>query len=340
MNLKVTRMSTDSKNNAKGVSLDGSISSDSQNDTSVQASAATRWLSDRFHINTMAAKPEEDVFDVNQWPSLPPITTSIGINKQRFLFSSPIARSMPQKQQQEDVAKNLAEEQAVAQDDVDMGENEVIAASFIETESPGQDTVMGEVYQDEEAIEPSSPRPGSVSNDEVEPSQSTSLEIQREGHKSNGTMFNKVKAGLGSAKANSPQKNTKAQSSNLTPFRRMIQNATKKSTTTNKDEEDDVDDVEGITRFAPITLQEKRRRQAKRAEQLKFWKVREEREAREARRVGRRDLLEGRSGNAKRGGSAEPTTSTSATLRKAVKFNLKRNRVIQFEDRETDDRSP
>ncbi|KAG2180340.1 hypothetical protein INT44_003342 [Umbelopsis vinacea] len=269
----------------------------------------------------MATKPEEDVFDVNQWPSLAPITTSIGINKQRFL--SPIARSMLQKHQQEEVAQ----EQAVAQDDVDMVENEIMAASFIEVDaaSPGQDTVMEEMDQDEAAaFEPSSPRP--VSNEEVEPSQSTS----QERGKSNGTMFNKVKAGFGSAKANSPPKTPKAQSSNLTPFRRMIQNATKKSTTTNKDEEDD--DVEGITRFAPITLQEKRRRQAKRAEQLKFWKVREEREAREARRAGRRDLLEGRSGNAKRGGSAEPTTSTSATLRKAVKFNLKRNRVIQFEE--------
>jgi hypothetical protein len=350
MNLPSPRMSTDSKIMLKGVSLDGSISSDSQNDTSVQASAATRWLSDRFHINTMAAKPEEDVFDVNQWPSLAPITTSIGINKQRFLFSSPIARSMSQKQQQEDVSKGLAKEQAVTQDDVDMVENEVMASSFIEPDvaAPGQDTVMGDVYQDETvadnvytAIEPSSPRPGSVNNDEIEPSQSTSQTIQREGYKSNETMFNKAKAGLGLAKANSPQKNTKAQSSNLTPFRRMIQNATKKSTTAaNKEEEDDVDDVEGITRFAPITIQEKRRRQAKRAEQLKFWRVREEREAREARRAGRRDLLEGRSGNAKRGGSAEPTTSASATLRKAVKFNLKRNRVIQFEDREANDGSP
>ncbi|KAI9289152.1 hypothetical protein BC943DRAFT_316102, partial [Umbelopsis sp. AD052] len=208
----------------EGVSLDGSISSDSQNDTSVQASAATRWLSDRFHINTMAAKPEEDVFDVNQWPSLAPITTSIGINKQRFL--SPIARSMLQKHQQEEVAQ----EQAVAQGDVDMVENEIMAASFIEVDaaSPGQDTVMEEMDQDEAAaFEPSSPRP--VSNEEVEPSQSTS----QERGKSNGTMFNKVKAGFGSAKANSPPKTPKAQSSNLTPFRRMIQNATKKSTTTN-----------------------------------------------------------------------------------------------------------
>lgn len=305
----------------------------------------------------MATKPdEEDVFDVNQWPSLAPITTSIGINKQRFLFSSPIARSMSQKQQQpedDDGASKdylLTKEQAVAHDDVDMVESEVMAASFIEPDaaSPGQqDTVMEEVYQGETvadnrntAIEPSSPRPGSVDKDEVEPSQSTSQKIQGEGRKTNETIFNKAKTGLDSVKANSTTKNTKAQSSNLSPFRRMIQNATKKTTATNKDEEDDVDDVEGITRFAPITLQEKRRRQAKRAEQLKFWKVREEREAREARLAGRRDLLEGRSGNAKRGGSAEPATSTSATLRKAVKFNLKRNRVIQFDDREAKDRSP
>jgi hypothetical protein len=344
-------MSTTDSKKTLGVSLDSSVSSDSQIDTSVQASAATRWLSDRFHINTMAAKPnEEDVFDVNQWPSLAPITTSIGINKQRFLFSSPIARSMSQKQQQQtedDASKYFAEELAVAHDDVDMVESEVMAASFIEPDaaSPGQDTVMEEVYQGETvadnlntAIEPSSPRPGSVDNDEVEPSQSTSQKIQGGGRKTNETLFNKAKAG--SVKSNGAAKNTKAQSSNLSPFRRMIQNATKKTTATNKDEEDDVDDVEGITRFAPITLQEKRRRQAKRAEQLKFWKVREEREAREARLAGRRDLLEGRSGNAKRGGSAEPATSTSATLRKAVKFNLKRNRVIQFDDREANDGSP
>lgn len=299
----------------------------------------------------MAAN-EEDVFGVNKWPSLAPITTSIGINKQRFLFSSPIVRSMSQKQQQSEnddgASEDLAEEQAVAHDDVDMVESEVMAASFIEPDaaSPGQDIVMEEVYQGETvadnlntAIEPSSPRPGSVDNDEVEPSQSTSQKIHGGRRKTNEIMFNKAKAGSSPVKANSAAKSTKAQSSNLSPFRRMIQNATKKTTATNKDEEDDVDDVEGITRFAPITLQEKRRRQAKRAEQLKFWKVREEREAREARLAGRRDLLEGRSGNAKRGGSAEPVTSTSATLRKAVKFNLKRNRVIQFDDREADDGS-
>ncbi|KAH8553895.1 hypothetical protein BGW37DRAFT_554828 [Umbelopsis sp. PMI_123] len=327
------------------VSLDSSISSDNQSELGVQASAATRWLSDRFHINTMPPKTEEDVFDVNQWPSFAPITTSVGINKQRFLFSSPIARSMSQKQQHEEIAESDTKDQGVTKDDVDMVECDTTKTSFIEPDpaSPGQDTVMEEVYQDDlltdnlyQIIKPSSPKPVSVGNNEMEASCSTSHKTKIQDHKTNEAISDKVKAGSGAVKGNSTQKVAKVQS-NLTPFRRMIPGATKKSTSTSEKQEEDSDEVEGITRFAPITLQEKRRRQAKRAEQLKFWRVREEREAREARRAGRRELLEGRSGNAKRGGSAEPTAGASATLRKVVKFNLKRNRVIQFDDREAND---
>jgi hypothetical protein len=81
-----------------------------------------------------------------------------------------------------------------------------------------------------------------------------------------------------------------------------------------KDEEDD----EPAPR--PISLKEKRARQAKRQDQVKFWRVREEREDRQRRLLERKMLVNRR---------LEPTP-TEAVIKKGVKFNLKRNRVIEI----------
>lgn len=84
----------------------------------------------------------------------------------------------------------------------------------------------------------------------------------------------------------------------------------------NEDEEDE----------APvrITAQERRRRENMRAQQIKMWRVREEREARDARTIARRKMME-RPTSRNKEPSPPPTPP-----RRAVKFNLKRNKVIEI----------
>lgn len=207
-----------------------------------------------------------------------------------------------------------------------------------QTESLIQDIVMEEVSCEEQmvgdnlygTIEPRSPS----SSSELGRMNGATHEIHAE-HAKGQSHKNTIS---GSGPINTKGKKTEGMG-NLKPFRRMIQSATKKAPAapSNNQTEEDADDRDGVARFAPITLQEKRRRQAKRAEQLKFWRVREEREAREARRANRRDLLDGRlNSNTKHSANANGDSSTT-TPRKVVKFNLKRNRIIQFDDREVND---
>ncbi|CAO3696190.1 unnamed protein product [Rhizopus stolonifer] len=78
----------------------------------------------------------------------------------------------------------------------------------------------------------------------------------------------------------------------------------------------------------PISIAEKRARQAKRAYQVKIWKVREEREAREARSLLRKKMMNGESKK------VENTVNTTMK-KKGVRFNLKKNRIIQFTEEKT-----
>ncbi|KAI7877632.1 hypothetical protein K492DRAFT_209562 [Lichtheimia hyalospora FSU 10163] len=73
-----------------------------------------------------------------------------------------------------------------------------------------------------------------------------------------------------------------------------------------------------------ITAQERRRRENMRAQQIKMWRVREEREARDARTIARRKMME-RPTSRNKEPSPPPTPP-----RRAVKFNLKRNKVIEI----------
>ncbi|KAI8978069.1 hypothetical protein BDB01DRAFT_800659 [Pilobolus umbonatus] len=77
----------------------------------------------------------------------------------------------------------------------------------------------------------------------------------------------------------------------------------------------------------PISLKEKRARQAKRADQIKIWKVREEREAREARLVFRRKMVSGE--------WRKTDMPPVEARKKVVKFNLRKNRIIQLSDDDT-----
>ncbi|CDH60905.1 predicted protein [Lichtheimia corymbifera JMRC:FSU:9682] len=73
-----------------------------------------------------------------------------------------------------------------------------------------------------------------------------------------------------------------------------------------------------------ITAQERRRRENMRAQQIKMWRVREEREARDARTIARRKMMERPTPRNK-----EPSPPPTPP-RRAVKFNLKRNKVIEI----------
>ncbi|KAG0164540.1 hypothetical protein DFQ28_000153 [Apophysomyces sp. BC1034] len=104
----------------------------------------------------------------------------------------------------------------------------------------------------------------------------------------------------------------------------------------------------------PISLKEKRERQAKREEQVKFWRVREEREAREARSAARRRLMEPKrqvvkdpkdvkdakdtkdTKDAKHIKDTRREQASSAAAKKGVKFNLRRNRVIEITPKSVD----
>ncbi|KAI9245981.1 hypothetical protein BY458DRAFT_551381 [Sporodiniella umbellata] len=77
------------------------------------------------------------------------------------------------------------------------------------------------------------------------------------------------------------------------------------------------EDDEPLTQ--PITLAEKRARQAKRAYQIKIWRVREERDAREARSLLRKK---------------QTHINPPAANKKGVRFNLKKNRIIQIKTNE------
>ncbi|KAF7722484.1 hypothetical protein EC973_003104 [Apophysomyces ossiformis] len=91
----------------------------------------------------------------------------------------------------------------------------------------------------------------------------------------------------------------------------------------------DDEDEERMPR--PISLKEKRERQAKREEQVKLWRVREEREAREARSAARRlQMGQRRSVTAMKDVQQGEKQVVSAATKKGVKFNLKRNRVIEI----------
>jgi len=328
----------DTGNSFEGASLDDSAS-DSQSQMSGNASPATRWLSDRFHFDREPRETEEDVFDVNQWPSFAPIATSIGINKQRFLFSAARPRLPSLNQSDKERLDDTIEEQETTQNDTDMEERDEKLSHTMkpQSESSLQDTIMTEVSYDEQMMRDvffnatESPSPSSSS--QLERSNGIANSIPAE-HAKDQTQSN-VSDGAGPVKVKGKKTD---EFGRLTPFRRMIQSPTKKAlaVSANSETEDDADDGEEMGRFTPITLQEKRRRQAKRAEQLKFWRVREEREAREVRRANRRDVLEGRLSNSKQSISCNNESST-ATIRKVVKFNLKRNRVIQFDDPEVKD---
>lgn len=76
-----------------------------------------------------------------------------------------------------------------------------------------------------------------------------------------------------------------------------------------------------------FTLAEKRAQQAKRAYQIKIWRVREEREARQARSLLRKKLM---SGERKK----EIENNVVVNTRKGVRFNLKKNKIIQITENE------
>ncbi|KAI9319188.1 hypothetical protein BX666DRAFT_1436587 [Dichotomocladium elegans] len=118
----------------------------------------------------------------------------------------------------------------------------------------------------------------------------------------------------------------KAREADVPMARRMMNTST--SSGAGRDakslKEDKVDEDEEAAP-ARLTPQEKRRREAMRAQQIKLWRVREEREAREARTVARRRLMERR---------REPSPPPPAP-RRAVKFNLKRNKIIEISQQET-----
>jgi hypothetical protein len=272
---------------------------------------------------------------VDKWPSFAPIATSIGINRQRFSFSSPRTKTFPFCQADDlilDDGKESNTSEVNANEDVDSPSD--TGLEFISLDSPTsgqdlilQDTKMGEasidiVRTDEQAKVDRIDIPackekakdGEMTDINTEISRSKSLDCNIHS-----------KSVLKSPKTKVSQKEGKKPDGPLSPFRKLISSPTKKPVASS---EANTEDDETLTRFGPMTQQEKRRRQAKRAEQLKFWRVREEREAREARLASRREALEGRSSNAKRAAPAE----TPSPLRKAVKFNLKRNRVIQFND--------
>ncbi|CAO3685108.1 unnamed protein product [Rhizopus microsporus] len=80
----------------------------------------------------------------------------------------------------------------------------------------------------------------------------------------------------------------------------------------------------------PVTLAEKRERQAKRAYQIKTWKVREEREAREARSLLRKRMMNGPKKE------TEVTEHVQQQKKKGVRFNLKKNKIIELTKDEED----
>lgn len=117
-------------------------------------------------------------------------------------------------------------------------------------------------------------------------------------------------------------------------------NVSMPGTNTNQDDDDEEEDDIRPMRLTPS---ERRRREAKRAEQIKFWRAREEREARDARLVARRKLMaEGQEAARRRrmqqsGAAVEELSrqdSPSSSSRKAVKFNLRLNRVIEIQSPE------
>lgn len=322
------------------MSLDDS-GSDSQSEASAITLSAARWLSGRFHFNADPVESsEEDVFDVNQWPTFAPVATTIGINKQRFLFSSPRTRLLSLNPTYKNVLDNPVQKQEIIHSDTEMEEShEMLSTNCVEPQAEllPQDIVMEGVSCMDEMMK------DNLCHTIEPPSPSTSSELERLDGTSNDTLAesvrrqNQTQSGINLESGSAKAKRKKMEGfGGFGPVRRMIQSASiKKQATANNEAEDDVDDdIEGVTRFSRITTQEKRRRQAKRAEQLKFWRVREERDAREARIANRRQL-EGRSPNAKHAVSNNEPATTATTLRKAVKFNLKRNRVIQFDDRES-----
>lgn len=139
--------------------------------------------------------------------------------------------------------------------------------------------------------------------------------VVKNGSKSNGTLKKASKAAAGEANVSMPGTNTNQ---------------------SNDDEEIDVKPMR-------LTPSERRRREAKRAEQIKFWRAREEREARDARLLARRKLMaEGQEAARRRrmqekGQTIEEPTSPrqdSPPSRKAVKFNLRLNRVIEIKSSE------
>ncbi|KAJ2957570.1 hypothetical protein NQZ79_g6744 [Umbelopsis isabellina] len=295
----------------------------------------TRWLSERFNFNTEVSDTGDE-FDVDKWPSFAPIATSIGINRHRFSFSSPRTKTFPFSQSDD---LNLDDSNENDTDEVESNEdvNSPIdtGLEYITLDSPTssgqdpilQDTTMGEAsidirLTDEQTLADRIEIPAYKEQAEDGQMANSNGEILK-----SKALYSNIqsKSALKSPKTKVSQKDGKRSDGPLSPFRRLISSPTKKPATSSEanTEEDDT-----LTRFGPMTLQEKRRRQAKRAEQLKFWRVREEREAREARLTSRREALEGRSSNAKRAAPVE----TPSPLRKAVKFNLKRNRVIQFND--------
>lgn len=278
----------------------------------------------------------DDEFDVDKWPSFAPIATSIGINRHRFSFSSPRTKVFPFNQSDDLILDGSNEnDTGVVESNEDVDSPIDTGLEYITLDSPTstdqdqvlQDTTMGEASIDirltnEQTLTDSIDLPACKEQAEDGQTANSNGEIvKNNAHESSIHS----KSALKSPKTKVSQKDGKKLDGPLSPFRRFISSPTKKPTTSSEanTEEDD-----NLVRFGPMTLQEKRRRQAKRAEQLKFWRVREEREAREARLTSRREALEGRSSNAKRAAPAE----TPSPLRKAVKFNLKRNRIIQFND--------
>ncbi|CAM0142604.1 unnamed protein product [Umbelopsis sp. WA50703] len=301
----------ESNDSIEGLSIDESTS-DNQSQLVTDGLPRTRWLSERFHFSSDVSDTDDE-FDVDKWPSFAPIATSID----DLIL---------------DDRKESNTSEVNANEDVDSPSD--TGLEFISLDSPSsgqhlilQDTKMGEasidiVRTDEQAKVDRIDIPackekakdGEMTDINTEISRSKSLDCNIHS-----------KSVLKSPKTKVSQKEGKKPDGPLSPFRKLISSPTKKPVASS---EANTEDDETLTRFGPMTQQEKRRRQAKRAEQLKFWRVREEREAREARLASRREALEGRSSNAKRAAPAE----TPSPLRKAVKFNLKRNRVIQFND--------
>ncbi|KAG2171493.1 hypothetical protein INT43_009154 [Umbelopsis isabellina] len=318
-------------------SIEDESTSDDQSLLTADGLPRTRWLSERFNFNTETSDMDDE-FDVDKWPSFAPIATSIGINRHRFSFSSPRTKVSPFSQSDDHILDDSNENdtgEVKPNEDVDSPID--TGLEYITLDSPnstgqGQDPVLQDTTMGEASID-------IRLTDEQTLADSTDILAYKE-QAENGQMANSngeilknnalessihSKSALKSHKFKGNQKDGKNLDGPLSSFRRLISNPMKKPTTSSEvnTEEDD-----NLTRFGPMTLQEKRRRQAKRAEQLKFWRVREEREAREARLNSRREALEGRSSNAKRAAPAE----SPSPLRKAVKFNLKRNRIIQFND--------